>query len=108
MKKPMRKDSGKTTATKLPFSGWKTTDEDEIARRRLRASVEAMNIEPMEPDHPIYGTFSVRSLRTRSENLSYFVEIRALTEFQNSCTCPDYNRSEEHTSELQSQSNLVC
>src|SRR2546430_11213560 len=23
-------------------------------------------------------------------------------------SCPDFNRSEEHTSELQSQSNLVC
>jgi hypothetical protein len=58
MNNPMRKTSGKTPTPKLSFSGWKTMDEDEIARRRPRASVEAMKIEPMEPDHPIYGTFS--------------------------------------------------
>jgi len=88
---PMRADRRKTAKAKPQFSGWKTTDEDEIARRRLRASVEAMTIESMEPDHPVYGTFCARSLKTGSENVPYFVEIRTLMEFRNSCTCPDYN-----------------
>src|SRR5438552_1667728 len=90
MSKPLRKDH-KKTASKPTFNGWNTTDEDEIARRRLRASLDAMKIYPLEPDHPIYGTFSVRSLKARFENLSYSVEIRSLSEFRNSCTCPDYN-----------------
>ena len=90
MSKPLRKDH-KKTASKPTFNGWNTTDEDEIARRRLRASLDAMKIDPLEPDHPIYGTFSVRSLKARFENLSYSVEIRSLSEFRNSCTCPDYN-----------------
>lgn len=38
-----RKTSGKTPTPKLSFSGWKTTDEHEIARRRLRASVDSTN-----------------------------------------------------------------
>src|SRR5439155_16151993 len=90
MSKPLRKDH-KKTASKPTFNGWNTTDEDEIARRRLRASLDATKIDPLEPDHPIYGTFSVRSLKARFENLSYSVEIRSLSEFRNSCTCPDYN-----------------
>lgn len=90
MSKPVRTNRRKIPA-KPQFSGWKTTDEDEIARRRLRASSETMKIEAMEPDHPIYGTFSAKSFKARFENLSYFVEIRSLSDFRNSCTCPDYS-----------------
>jgi hypothetical protein len=49
-----------------------------------------MKIEAMEPDHPVYGTFSAKSLKAKFETPTYFVEIRALSDFRNSCTCPDY------------------
>src|SRR6266699_2005698 len=75
--------------SKPAFHGWKTTDEEEIERRRLRASVEAIGIEALEPDQPVYGTFAARSLNGNVAR--YLVEIRSLADFQNSCTCPDYN-----------------
>lgn len=69
------------------FRGWKTTDQEEIQRRRLRASLEPVTVERLEPQQAFYGTY-----RTRSPNgaASYVVEIRSLTELNNSCECPDY------------------
>ena len=69
------------------FRGWKTTDEEEIERRRLRASTAPMSIEPLEPRHRFYGTFAVRS---ENSSETYVVEIRSLTDLENSCECMDY------------------
>ncbi len=84
--------SGKSAAKRVQsrkpsLLGWKTTDQEEIERRRLRASLEPMQIEPLEPDQAFFGTFRTRS---QSAGGSYLVEIRSLKELQNSCTCPDY------------------
>jgi superfamily II DNA or RNA helicase len=49
-----------------------------------------MKIEALEPEHPVYGTFRARSLKGRLEGAGYIVEIRALDDFLNSCSCPDY------------------
>lgn len=73
--------------TKPSFRGWKTTDEEEIERRRLRASVESIGIEPLEPGQSFYGTFAVRSREGRKV---YLVEIRSLIDLENSCQCVDY------------------
>ena len=75
----------KKTARPSPSQGWRTTDEEEIERRRQRAASEPLAIEALEPGHPVLGTF-----RVSSEAGSYDVEIRSLTQPDNSCGCPDY------------------
>lgn len=86
------RQSGKSGATRVQarkpsLLGWKTTDQEEIERRRLRASLEPMQVEPLEPDQSFFGTFRTGS---RNGGGSYLVEIRSLKELQNSCTCPDF------------------
>ncbi len=66
--------------------GWRTTDEDEIERRRQRAAGEVLAVEALESEHPVFGTFRVSS----ETGSSYEVEIRSLAERDNSCGCPDY------------------
>ena len=69
------------------FRGWKTTDAEEVERRRLRASMEPISIEPLEPGQSFYGTFVARS---KDGGKTYLVEIRSLTDLENSCQCIDY------------------
>jgi hypothetical protein len=44
-----------------PAQGWLTTDADEIAVRRWRGRTEIIEIEAVESDHPVFGTFRTRS-----------------------------------------------
>jgi hypothetical protein len=71
---------------KTEGTGWRTTDEEEIERRRLRAASEPIEIESLEPEHPVFGTFRASSGPGRG----YEVEIRSLDVMDNSCDCPDY------------------
>ena len=66
--------------------GWRTTDEEEIERRRARAASEPIEIEAVEPDEPAFGTYRVGS----EGGGLYLVEIRTLSERDNSCDCPDF------------------
>src|SRR3989442_11252470 len=66
--------------------GWRTSDADEIALRRERASSELMRIEILEPSEPVFSTFAVRS----PSGTRYEVEVRSLSERENSCSCPDF------------------
>ncbi|HVT61122.1 MAG TPA: DEAD/DEAH box helicase [Thermoanaerobaculia bacterium] len=66
--------------------GWRTSDEEEIERRRQRAATEPLEIEPVERRQPLFGTYEVGS-RTGGV---YEVEIRSLAERANSCSCPDH------------------
>jgi superfamily II DNA or RNA helicase len=70
----------------LRLQGWRSTDEEEIERRRQRAATEPLAIEPIESAHPVFGTFRVSS----DAGSSYEVEIRSLTQHDNSCGCPDF------------------
>ncbi len=79
--------SQRILAHKVAFSGWKTTDEEEIERRRLRASTETLRLERLEPQQPFYGTYQVRS---GDGGRPYTVEIRSLKDLSNSCECIDY------------------
>ena len=65
---------------------WKTSDEDEVNRRRLRARSEAFGIVCTDPRHTIFSNFRVRS----RSGMAYDVEIRELRERQFSCTCVDF------------------
>ena len=65
---------------------WRTTDEDEINRRRARARSEDFRISNADPQHPIFSNFRVRS----GSGLTYTVEIRDLRQRQFACDCVDF------------------
>ena len=68
-------------------TGWNTTDEDEITRRKIRAESEKFRIVNNEESRPYYSSFSIASVNSQK---SYFVEIRSLDKPLNSCNCPDF------------------
>src|SRR5437667_5434155 len=65
---------------------WRTTDEDEINRRRARAQTEDFRIANTDPRHPIFSNFRVQS----GSGLSYSVEIRDVRQRQFACDCVDF------------------
>ncbi|HYX22573.1 MAG TPA: DEAD/DEAH box helicase [Thermoanaerobaculia bacterium] len=83
-----RTPKGRTTPQKpaLRLQGWRTTDDEEVERRRQRAATEPLAVEPIEPGHRVFGTFRVGA----DGGSSYEVEIRSLTRHDNSCGCPDF------------------
>ena len=82
-------------ATKLKHSAevvvpaihnWRTTDEDEINRRRLRGQTEAFAITNLDPRHPVFSNFRIAS----RSGLTYSVEIRDVRGRQFACECVDF------------------
>src|SRR2546422_103242 len=69
-----------------PLHNWRTTDEDEINRRRLRARIEEFRISNLDSRYPIFSNFRVKS----GSGLTYSVEIRDLGERQFACDCVDF------------------
>jgi hypothetical protein len=65
---------------------WRTTDEDEINRRRARARTEEFRISNADPRHPIFSNFRVRS----GSGLTYSVEVRDVRQRQFACDCVDF------------------
>ncbi len=65
---------------------WRTTDEDEINRRRARAQTEDFRIANADPSHPIFSNFRVQS----GSGLTYSVEIRDVGQRQFACDCVDF------------------
>src|SRR5438552_4366616 len=65
---------------------WRTTDEDEVNRRRARAQEENFRISNIDPRHPIFSNFRVQS----SSGLTYSVEVRDLRQRQFACDCVDF------------------
>jgi len=84
-KKNTKKRSTKKR-TAHTFQGWRTSDLDEIERRRQRGAVEPYRIETLVSEYPFYSDYRVHS----SSGGSYDVEIRSLTEPLNACGCPDH------------------
>jgi len=83
----MAKDVPRIDEIAVPsIHNWKTSDEDEVNRRRLRARSEAFGIVRTDLRHPIFSNFQVRS----RSGMAYDVEIRELRERQCSCTCVDF------------------
>lgn len=66
-----------------PSHDWRTTDTDEINKRRLRAREESFAIANLEPQHAIFSNFRVQS----GSGLSYSVEIRDVDARQFACDC---------------------
>lgn len=63
----------------------RTTDADEITRRRARASEATFGIENLDSRHPVLSNFKVRSDSGRA----YQVEVRGTASGEVSCTCVD-------------------
>ncbi len=68
------------------FQGWRTTDAEEIERRRQRAAGEPIEIEAIDPEQPVFGAYRAGA----AGGGRYLVEIRSLSERDNSCDCPDF------------------
>ncbi|MCL5098090.1 MAG: DEAD/DEAH box helicase [Candidatus Omnitrophica bacterium] len=69
-----------------PAHDWRTTDADEINKRRQRALEESFVITNITPAHPIFSNFRVQS----ASGLTYSVEIRDLNLRQVACDCVDF------------------
>ena len=65
---------------------WRTTDADELAKRKLRAREERHRITNVDPGHPIFSNFEVQS----PSGMTYRAEIRDVASRQFSCTCTDF------------------
>ncbi|MHA3772574.1 DEAD/DEAH box helicase [Verrucomicrobiota bacterium sgz303538] len=82
-----RKNKKKKPEFELPpQTDWRTTDEDEINRRKLRAMEERPRIRNITPDWPVFSNFEVKS----PSGMTYEVEIRSLQPAHAACTCPDF------------------
>ena len=76
-----------STGSRLPpVDDWRTTDQDEITRRRLRAREEAPLIINRNARFPIFSDFEVHS----QSGVTYTVEIRNLNQRQFACECVDF------------------
>jgi hypothetical protein len=65
---------------------WRTTDADEVNKRRLRAREESFTIANLDAKHPIFSNFRVKS----GSGMTYRVEVRDLHQRQFGCDCVDF------------------
>src|SRR5207247_1685121 len=73
--------------TEVPsIHNWRTTDQDEINRRRMRAQTEDLRIANADPRHPVFSNFRVGY----GSGLTYSVEIRDVRQRQFACDCVDF------------------
>lgn len=68
---------------------WRSTDEQEILRRQLRAKEEPMRLRNLSPKQPVFSNFEVRS----DSGMVYQVEVRDVQERAFSCTCADFRKN---------------
>ena len=79
--------SKKDLPTKLPSAhNWRTTDEDEITKRRYRAQTESFRVRNLDSRFRIFSNFAVKS----KSGLTYSVEIRSISQRRFSCNCVDF------------------
>ncbi|MCP5524603.1 MAG: DEAD/DEAH box helicase [Verrucomicrobiales bacterium] len=92
-RRPRKETSGNSEAEDEihlpPQHDWRTTDEDEVNRRRLRAREESFVIRNLDTRFPIFSNFSVGS----GSGLTYAVEIRDVAGRQFACTCQDFRKN---------------
>ena len=73
-------------ATLPPADDWRTSDQDEINRRRLRAQEEAPAVTNRDERFPIFSDFEVHS----PSGVTYAVEVRDLRGRKFGCECVDF------------------
>lgn len=69
-----------------PIHDWRTTDQDEINRRRLRAQTESLQVSNLDFLHPIFSNFRVQS----GSGMVYTVEVRDVGQQRFACDCVDF------------------
>jgi len=69
-----------------PLTDWRTTDEQELLKRQLRAKEESFRISNQNPDEQIFSNFSIKS----GSGLTYSVEVRDVANREFHCTCTDF------------------
>src|SRR5438445_1666781 len=84
----MATHTSKRTAQPIvpPAHDWRTTDTDEVNKRRARALQEFFVITNVTPAHPIFSNFRVES----GSGLTYAVEVRDLRGRHFACDCVDF------------------
>lgn len=83
----MPRRSSPVAEIQLPHAtDWRTTDQDEINRRILRAREEQPRIRNLTPEYRTYSNFEVQS----RSGLAYEVEVRDIARRQFGCTCTDF------------------
>jgi hypothetical protein len=82
-------DKSEPEITLPPVHDWRTTDEDEINRRRKRAREESFVICNGDARFPVFSNFSVGS----GSGLTYAVEIRDVAGRQFACACQDFRKN---------------
>jgi hypothetical protein len=71
----------------IPGQGdWRTTDEDEINRRRLRAREDVMQVTNLVPEYPVFSDFRV----TSESGQAYTVQIHDVMRRLFDCACMDF------------------
>ncbi|MGO8675946.1 MAG: DEAD/DEAH box helicase [Limisphaerales bacterium] len=81
----MRSKAPEKIAVPSPHN-WRTTDEEEINRRRARAQREDFRISNIDARHPIFSNFRVSS----GSGMTYSVEIRDVSGRHFACDCVDF------------------
>ena len=82
-----KKRKSGTAGPALPaHTDWRTTDADELAKRRFRAREEKFRITNLDPAHPVFSNFEIKS----PSGMTYRAEIRDVASRQFSCTCTDF------------------
>jgi SNF2 family DNA or RNA helicase len=69
-----------------PATDWRTTDQQELLKRRIRAKEESFRITNLSSKHLVFSNFAVKS----GSGLNYSVEIRDLNRREFDCTCTDF------------------
>ncbi len=87
--KPSLGKGAKRLVEPLSTHNWRSTDEDEINRRRWRAQMESFTVANCDARHPIFSNFRVKS----GSGLTYSVEVRSLGRRQFACECVDFRIS---------------
>ena len=68
---------------------WRSTDEQEVLRRQVRAKEESMRIRNEFPGQAVFSNFEVKS----DSGMEYRVEIRDVKGRAFSCTCADFRKN---------------
>ena len=84
-RRTVRKPGAHGPVLPLP-TDWRTTDADELAKRKLRAREERHRITNVDPVHPVFSNFDVES----PSGMTYRAEIRDVASRRYSCTCTDF------------------
>ena len=86
-KQVKNKKVGDADEIRIPGHGdWRTTDEDEINRRRLRGREEAMQVTNLAPEYPVFSDFLVAS----ESGQPYTVQIHDVAQRLFDCSCMDF------------------